>query len=72
MVPGASSAGVFLSYRREDAAPYARLVQLEMRERFPDVEVFLDLDSTDAGLDFTAVMRFPPRSGHGSRYEWLL
>jgi hypothetical protein len=57
VVPGASSGGVFLSYRREGAAPYARLVQLEMRERFPDVEVFLGLDSIDAGLDFTAVVR---------------
>jgi hypothetical protein len=56
-VPGLSSAGVFLSYRREDAAPYARLLQLQLSERFPNASVFMDLDSIEAGLDFAEVIR---------------
>src|SRR5215472_2307585 len=56
-MPGSSSRGIFLSYRREDAAPYARLLQRELRERFPDVSVFMDLDSIEAGLPFAEVIR---------------
>ena len=55
-VPDSSSQGIFLSYRREDAAPYARLLQRELRERFPDVRVFMDLDSIEAGLPFAKVI----------------
>ena len=44
---GASSGGIFLSYRREDAAPYARLLQFQLRESFPDVRVFMDLDAIE-------------------------
>ena len=51
------SRGVFLSYRREDAAPYARLLQFLLRERLPDAPVFMDLDSIEAGLDFAEVIR---------------
>lgn len=46
--------GIFLSYRREDAGPYARLLQYQLAERFPDAQVFMDLDSVEAGLDFAA------------------
>src|SRR5690242_15656756 len=52
-----ASRGIFLSYRREDAAPYARLLRSELRERFPDADVFMDLDSIEAGLDFAEVIR---------------
>jgi TIR domain/WD domain, G-beta repeat len=55
-VPG-SSGGIFLSYRRQDAAPYARLLQYQLSERFPDAHVFMDLDSIEAGLDFAEVIR---------------
>lgn len=48
--------GVFLNYRREDAAPYARLLQMELRERLPEAPVFLDLDSIQAGRDFADVI----------------
>ena len=54
---GSSSGGIFLSYRREDAAPYARLLQYQLSERFPDARVFMDLDSIEAGLDFAEVIR---------------
>src|SRR6202042_3595438 len=56
-VPDLSSRGVFLSYRREDAAPYARMLQLEFRQRIPDARVFMDLDSIERGLDFAEVIR---------------
>ena len=52
-----ASRGIFLSYRRADAAPYARLMKSELRERFPDADVFMDLDSIEAGLDFAEVIR---------------
>ena len=51
------SGGIFLSYRREDAAPYARLLQFQLRDRFPDAQVFIDLDSIEAGLPFAEVIR---------------
>ena len=56
-VAGLSSWGVFLSYRREDAAPYARLLQVQLSKLFPDARVFMDLDSIEAGLDFAEVIR---------------
>jgi len=56
-VPGFSSQGIFLSYRREDTAPYARLLQFQLSERFPDARVFMDLDSIEAGLDFAEVIQ---------------
>ena len=56
-MPGLSSRGIFLSYRREDAAPYARLLQFQFRERIPDARVFMDLDSIEPGLDFAEVIR---------------
>lgn len=56
-MPGWSSRGVFLSYRREDAAPYARLLKSEFRERIPSAQIFMDLDSIEAGTDFAEVIR---------------
>lgn len=49
--PGRTS-GIFISYRRDDAGPYARLLQVYLRERFPHAPVFMDLDSIEAGTDF--------------------
>ena len=51
-MPGLSSGGIFLTYRREGAAPYARLLKDELRERFPAPRVFMDLDSIEVGTDF--------------------
>jgi hypothetical protein len=55
-VPGFSSQGIFIGYRREDAAPYVRLLQFQLRERIPAARVFVDLDSIEAGLDFAEVI----------------
>jgi TIR domain len=49
--------GVFVNYRREDAAPYARLIQFKLAERFPNVPVFVDLDSIEAGADFAEAIK---------------
>ncbi len=52
-----SSRGIFLSYRRADAAPYARLLQSLFSERIPDARVFMDLDAIEPGLEFAEVIR---------------
>ena len=49
--------GIFLSYRRDDAAPYARLLQYQLRERLPDARVFMDIDSIEAGQNFAQVIQ---------------
>jgi hypothetical protein len=49
-------AGIFISYRHADALAHARLLQVNLRERFADRPVFMDLDSIEAGLDFRKVM----------------
>ena len=56
-MPGVSPQGVFLSYRRDDAGPYARSLQRELSERIPDARVFMDLDSIEPGLDFAEVIQ---------------
>ena len=55
-MPGFSSWGVFLSYRREDAAAYARLLQEQLSKSLPEARVFMDLDSIEAGPDFAEVI----------------
>ena len=44
--------GVFLSYRRQDTGPYARLLKTGLAERFPGLPVFMDMDSIEPGTDF--------------------
>jgi hypothetical protein len=51
-VPVPWSPGLFISYRRDDAGPYARLLQLQFGLRLPDMPVFMDLDSIEVGTDF--------------------
>jgi hypothetical protein len=53
---GFSPQGVFLSYRRDDAGPYARSLQHDLKQRFPDAPIFMDVDSIEAGLDFAEVI----------------
>jgi TIR domain len=52
MVAAFQSCGVFISYRRIDTGPYARLVQVRLGEHLPGTPVFMDLDSIEAGVDF--------------------
>ena len=44
--------GVFISYRRSDAGPYARLLHVRLSQQLPGAPVFVDLDSIEAGTDF--------------------
>jgi WD40 repeat protein len=55
-MPGVSGQGIFLSYRREDAGPYARSLQLQLSQRIPEATIFMDLDSIEPGLDFAEVI----------------
>jgi hypothetical protein len=47
---------IFISYRREDTAAYARLIFNELVEAFPRQEVFMDVDSIRPGEDFSEVI----------------
>jgi transcriptional regulator with XRE-family HTH domain len=49
--------GVFISYRRSDAGPYAHLLKENLGKRFPGTPVLMDLDSIEPGLDFAEVIR---------------
>ena len=51
-MPAFPQQGLFISYRREDTGPYTRLLQHKLKERFPGIPVFMDLDSIEAGADF--------------------
>ena len=51
---------MFVSYRREDTGPYARLVTDKLSERFPSALVFMDLDSIEPGADFAEAIRLEP------------
>ena len=56
MVAAVRSCGVFISYRRTDTGPYARLVQVRLGEHLPGTPVFMDLDSIEAGVDFAGAI----------------
>ncbi len=49
--------GVFISYRRSDAGPYARLLQVRLGQHLPGTPVFMDLDSIEAGTDFVEAIQ---------------
>lgn len=55
--PALPPPGVFISYRRSDTGPYALLLKDHLSRRFPQAQVFMDLDSIEAGLDFEEVIR---------------
>ena len=44
---------VFVSYRRDDAAPYAGRLYDALAGRFGDDNVFMDLDTIELGTDYT-------------------
>lgn len=56
--PGiATSGGVFISYRRQEAAPYARSIREELSRRLGSERVFMDLDSIEVGVDFAEAIQ---------------
>lgn len=48
--------GVFISYRREDSAGFARLIYDRLTRHLDPKNVFLDVDSIGPGLDFVDVL----------------
>lgn len=52
-----SHQGVFISYRRQDTGPYARLLKEYWGARLRGVPVFMDHDSIEVGVDFVEVIR---------------
>lgn len=48
---------VFISYRRDDAAGYARAIYEALTERFSPERVFMDVDAIEPGLPFDEVIR---------------
>ncbi|MEX1046178.1 MAG: toll/interleukin-1 receptor domain-containing protein [Actinomycetota bacterium] len=44
--------GIFISYRRADAAGYAGALKYCLQQRFPDAQVFRDFETIAAGRDF--------------------
>ena len=56
-MPGSSSRGIFISYRRQDATADALLLRQKFGEGIPDAHIFMDLDSIDPGVDFTERIR---------------
>jgi TIR domain len=49
--------GVFVSYRRSDSGPYARMLQVRLSHHLPTTPVFMDLDSIEAGTDFAEAIK---------------
>ena len=47
---------IFISYRRDDAAGYARAVNDELSRRFGAERVFIDVDDINAGQPFSEVI----------------
>ena len=52
-----SSRGLFISYRRCDAGPYARLLKVQLGRSLPGTPVFMDLDSIEPGIDFAEAIK---------------
>jgi TIR domain/Sel1 repeat len=50
------SGGVFISYRREDSAGFARLIYDRLARRLGPENVFIDVDNIKPGLDFVDVL----------------
>jgi len=49
-------AGLFISYRREDSAPYAGRLYDRLSRDLAEHEVFIDIDTIDPGDDFVEVI----------------
>jgi hypothetical protein len=47
---------IFISYRRDDTAPYAGRLYDRVSDRFGEERVFMDVDSIAIGLDFARVI----------------
>jgi tetratricopeptide (TPR) repeat protein len=52
-----SSGGVFISYRRQETGPYARLLRQELSRLLGAEQVFMDVDSIAVGVDFAEAIQ---------------
>jgi hypothetical protein len=48
---------IFISYRRDDSAPSAQLLQRDLRTAFGDANIFIDLQDIALGRDFRRVVQ---------------
>jgi hypothetical protein len=48
---------VFISYRRQETGPYARLLYEELSRRLGSEQVFMDVDSIEVGVDFAEAIQ---------------
>lgn len=46
------SGQIFISYRREEAAPWARLIKDRLFARFPTAKIVMDVDAFEIGRDY--------------------
>ena len=46
----------FISYRRQDSAPYAGRLYDDLCEHFGAAQVFMDVDTTEIGADYERVI----------------
>lgn len=53
----AGQGGIYICYRRQETAPYARLLREELSRRLGADHVFMDVDSIEVGLDFTEAIQ---------------
>jgi hypothetical protein len=56
VTPTAAKGDVFVSYRRADSAGWTGRLVADMRQRFPTLRIFMDLQAVAAGEDFRAVI----------------
>ena len=49
---GRADGGIFISYRRQETAPYAGRIHDQLIDRFSEDLVFMDVDSIKPGTDF--------------------
>src|SRR5690242_10613370 len=54
-----SMAGIFISYRREDTRADAGRLTKELRSCFGERQVFRDIDTIQAGMDFVQAINSP-------------
>jgi hypothetical protein len=43
---------IFISYRRDEASAWARLLYDRLFQKFPETEIFMDVDTIEPGVDF--------------------
>jgi hypothetical protein len=63
-MPAGQAHGVFISYRRQDAAFPAGWLYEQLASRFGRSEVFKDVDSIELGDDFAEVITAAVKSCH--------